>query len=146
MVVHRAAAVAAGHQLITHGVHLGALAEVEGEVGAGGRVVRAEQGDALAAGGPLQIAPVGRFPGEPQAQAGIEGLGALHVLHPQGHVAEPVLRAPRLSAARRCVPRCAICCALRCSLHQHSCVLTIVRRWRARVANGVGRRQSLGMR
>ena len=65
MVVNRTAAVPLLHQLLADPIHLAPLLEVEGEVGASGAVVRAQQGDAFPAVGPLQIAPVVGIPGEP---------------------------------------------------------------------------------
>ena len=88
MVVHGAAGVPLGHQLLPHLIHLCAVLEVKGEVGAGRRVAGTQQGDALTGLGPLQVAPVVGLPGEAQAQGFVEALGPRHVLHPQGHMAE----------------------------------------------------------
>jgi hypothetical protein len=88
VVVHGAAAMAPGHQLVAGLVDGGAVLEMEREVRARRPVGGAEQGDALPALGPLQIAPILGLPGEAQAKSGIEGLGPLHVPHPQGHMAK----------------------------------------------------------
>jgi hypothetical protein len=71
-----------------HLVHLGALLEMEGKVGPGCLVVGAEQGNALAAVRPLEVSPVSRIPGESKAQGAVEGLGTLHVLDAQSHMAQ----------------------------------------------------------
>ena len=89
MVVHRAHGVALGLEPIVHHIHLGPFVVVEGEVGAGGGVGRAQQGNAIAISGRLQIGPILRIPGEPQAKGLVEGLGPVHVLHPHRHMAQP---------------------------------------------------------
>ena len=61
---------------------------MESKMGPGSFVTRAEQGQARAGPRPLQIGPIGCIPAELQAQGDIEGLGPLHVLHPQCHMAK----------------------------------------------------------
>ena len=84
------------------GLHLLAAGKMEREMGAGGFVIRAEQGDAITAAGALQVGPIAGIPGELQAHGAVKALGPLHVLHPQGHMTEPGLPAqgaPLLLAA-----------------------------------------------
>jgi hypothetical protein len=60
----------------------GAVGKVEGEMGASRGVRRAEQGHPVTGFGRLEVGPVLRLPGHPQAQGLIESAGPLHVLDP----------------------------------------------------------------
>ena len=88
MVVHRAHRVTAGHQLGMHRIHGLAVLEVKSEVGTSRGVRRTEQGHPIAGHRRLQVGPVGRIPGELKSEGLIEGLGTLHVGHPEGYMAK----------------------------------------------------------
>ena len=87
-----AQAVARSGQLGMDGIHLRAALEMKGEMGAGGLVGRTQQGHTIAGFRRLQIGPIVRFPGEPQAQQLIKSHRPGHVLHTQSHMAQPVDR------------------------------------------------------
>jgi len=69
-------------QLTMDRIKGGAVGKVEGEMGASCGVRRAEQGHPVTGLGRLEVGPVLRLPGHPQAQGLIESAGPLHVLDP----------------------------------------------------------------